>query len=195
MKYTSWKWSTFNGWTWYDLEYMNDHQNLNRRKTVYSPRMCPYMDPFIGLSSCLTVSGSGNVPFFCKITETRGGEVLDTGMELSLSKVSKMLEMIGIYEADAFTYSGFSIQRGHVPLFRSLNLRDEHIMEIVQIRGSHAYASYCAPYNDCAPPTIPRYSACCKFFKNAETIGKEQNLVYDQKNMKILYSKCSDRTL
>ncbi len=39
-------------------------------------------------------------------------------------------------------YSGHSINREAVQLYRSLNLRDEQIMEIVQMKGSHAYANY-----------------------------------------------------
>ncbi len=78
-------------------------------------------------------------------------------------------------------YSGHSIKRGVVQLYHSLNLRDEQIMEIVQMKCSHAYANYCAAYNDCAPPSLPRFSSWRDFVNHAETIGLEQNLVYNQK--------------
>ncbi len=105
--------------------------------------------------------------------------MLNTGKELSSSKFSKLLrnrlEIIGIGKEDVLMYSGHSIKRGAVQLYRSLNLRDEQIMEIVQMKGSHAYANYCAAYNDCAPPSLPRFSSWRDFVNHAETIGLEQN--------------------
>ena len=125
-----------------------------------------------------------NGPLFCDVTDTRAGEILHTGKGLSSSKFTKLLrnrlETIGIGNADVIMYSGHSIKRGAVQLYRSLNMRDEQIMEIIQMKGPHAYANYCAAYNDCAPPSLPRFSSWKSYVKHAETIGMEQNLVYDQ---------------
>ncbi len=58
--------------------------------------------------------------------------MLNTGKELTSSKFSKLLrkrlEIIGIGKEGVLVYSGHSIKRGAVPLYR---LRDEKIMEIV----------------------------------------------------------------
>ena len=54
-------------------------------------------------------------------------------------------------------YSGHSIKRGSVQLYRALGIRDDEIMEIVQMSGYQAFANYCAAYNYCAPPELSRF--------------------------------------
>ncbi len=49
------------------------------------------------------------------------------------------------------------------------------------MKSSYAYANYCAAYNHCAPPGLPRFSSWRDFVNHAETIGQEQILVYNQK--------------
>ena len=73
-------------------------------------------------------------------------------------------------------YSGHSLKRGSIQLYRSLGLRDEYVMEKVQMVGQRAYATYCAAYNDCAPPSLPRFASCNEFVDHANRIQMEKEL-------------------
>lgn len=75
-------------------------------------------------------------------------------------------------------YSGLSIKRGSLQLNRALGLRDEAIMEIIQMCGYQAYANYCVAYNDCAPPERPRFSSFKEYVRHAETIREESEQIY-----------------
>ncbi len=54
-------------------------------------RNCPYMDLVIAIFSCLTTRDCARGPLFCDVTETRGGELLNTDRELSSAKFCKIL--------------------------------------------------------------------------------------------------------
>lgn len=56
-----------------------------------------------------------------------------------------------------------------------MGVRDEHIMEIIQMTGTNTYANYCAAYNDCAPQSIPRFTNLDDFLKHAKTLLQEEN--------------------
>lgn len=71
-------------------------------------------------------------------------------------------------------YSGHSIKRGSVQLYRSIGYRDEHIMQKVQMTGQRAYANYCAAYKDLAPQELPRFSNVEEYIKHAESIAKRE---------------------
>ena len=49
-------------------------------------------------------------------------------------------------------------------------------MEIIQMTGLHAYANYCAAYNDCAPSSIPRFTNVNDFMKRAESLIEEDKI-------------------
>lgn len=56
-------------------------------------------------------------------------------------------------------YTGHSIKRVSVQLYRSHGIRHEMIIEIIQMKGHHAYANYFAAYNDCATRDLPRFNS------------------------------------
>ena len=58
------------------------------------------------------------------------------------------LRLCGVGDEDTVWYTGHSIKRGTVQLYRSLGVRDEQVRERIQITGPNAYANYTAAYND-----------------------------------------------
>ncbi len=52
-------------------------------------------------------------------------------------------------------------------------IRDEQIMEIIQMIGSNAYRNYCATYHDSAPTDLPRFSNVDDFLELAATFNLE----------------------
>jgi len=76
-------------------------------------------------------------------------------------------------------YGDHSLKRGCVQLYSSLGLSDEMIMQIVQMTGHHAYANYCAAYNDCAPLELPRFTPIKDYITHAERISGECDLIQD----------------
>lgn len=76
-------------------------------------------------------------------------------------------------------FSGHSIKRGSVQLYRSLGIRDESVMEIIQMKGHHAYSNYTAAYSDCVPVDLPRFANVRDFINHADTVAKETDWVHD----------------
>ena len=145
-------------------------------------RFSYFMDPFLALYSWLTLRGSSPGPLFCDVNKTRNGWVIDTKAPWSSKKFTEFfrgqLSSIGVGSGDLALYSGHSIKRGSVQLYRSLGLRDEAIMEIIQMSGYQAYSNYCAAYNDCAPPELPRFNSVKEYVRHAETICEESEQIY-----------------
>lgn len=133
-----------------------------------------YMDPFIALTTWLTSRGTFSGPLFCDYLLTSGCYMLNPRKSLPVKKFTELLRIrlgdIGIGRDEILMYTGQSIKRGSVQLHRSLGLRAEMIMEIIQMKGHHAYEKYCAAFNDCAPYDLPRFSSVHDYIKHAETI-------------------------
>ena len=83
------------------------------------------------------------------------------------------LRSCGVGASDVVLYSGHSLKRGCVQLYRSLGIRDEQVMEIIQMNGFNAYSNYCAAYNDCAANSLPRFTSLDDFIAHAETAAEE----------------------
>lgn len=147
-------------------------------------RFSMFMDPFIAMYSWLTIRGSNSGPLFCDVKDTDAGYSIDTSKAWCAKKFTehlrRRLSAIGIGDGDVKMYSGHSIKRGSVQLYRSLGLRDEAIMEIIQMSGQHAYANYCAAYNDCAPQALPRFSSIKDYILHATKVTEESDLVHDK---------------
>lgn len=79
-------------------------------------------------------------------------------------------------------YSGNSIKRGSVQLYRSLGLPDVAIMEIIQMSGRQAYANCCAAYNDCVPQELPRFNSVKEYVCHAGTICEEYEHIRGKDN-------------
>lgn len=135
------------------------------------------MDPVIALLSWLTCRGGTNGPLFCYYTITRAEIRLNNENPLSVKQFTSFLRdrlvKVGIGQGGAKIFTGHSIKRGSVQLYRSLSLRDEMIMEIIQMTVHHAYENYCAAYNDFAPEELPRFSNIADYIAHANIIGGE----------------------
>ncbi len=75
-----------------------------------------------------------------------------------------------------------NVKRGCVHLYRSLDLTDQQITEIVQMRDENAYNNHTAAYNDCHLPGIPRFSNFNALINHAETVSRELTEKQNLKN-------------
>lgn len=141
-----------------------------------SLRSSVYMDPFVAVISWLTERGSSSGAVFCDIKETNNGIIINPQIPWSSSKFTAFfrsrLQEIGASSGDLQIYSGNSIKRGCVQLYRSLNVKDEQIMEIIQMKVQNAYSNYTAAYNGYAPSDLPRFSFIGDYLANAEQLKK-----------------------
>ena len=140
-----------------------------------------FMDPKVALLSWLTVRGASNGYIFCDVRISKKGICkIDPSKPLSSDRFRKLmrgrLTSIGIGEGDIKMYSGHSIKRGAVQLYRSLGLKDEYIMKKVQMVGANAYLRYCEAFNDCAPEELPRFSGVQDYISHASRIHKERQM-------------------
>lgn len=141
-----------------------------------------FMDPKVALLSWLTVRGTADGYVFCDVsTGNQGFCKINTSKALSAARFTAMMRKrlltIGISSGDVAMYSAHSLKRGSVQLYRSLGLRDEYIMQKVQMVGPRAYATYCAAYNDCAPNDLPRFASAEEYIQHAARIMGERNLL------------------
>ena len=84
--------------------------------------------------------------------------------------------MCGVGAGVVDLYLTHLLMRGSVQLYRSLGLRDENFMEIIQVTGPSAYANYCAAYNDCAPSSLPLFNNYEDFIKHAQTLIEDERV-------------------
>ncbi len=114
----------------------------------------------------MCVRGNREGFLFCDVSEKN---MIVTGKPWSVHDFTefmrKRLRMCGVGPGSVTLYSGHSLKRGSVQLYRSLGIRDEQIMEINQMIGTNSYANYCAAYNDCAPTDLPRFSNVRDFLR------------------------------
>ena len=139
------------------------------------------MDPKVALLTWLSVRGPSDGFLFCDITTNSEGTCkIDYTIPLSSAKFNILmrgrLRTIGIGGGDILMYSGHSLKRGSVQLYRSLGLRDEYVMQRVQMVGPKAYANYCEAYNDCAPEDLPRFASAEEYLEQADRLKKEKEL-------------------
>lgn len=139
-------------------------------------RSAVIVDPFIALLTWMCIRGNRAGYLFCTVTDKNIVRANESWPVPTFTAFFRdRLRMCGVGPGDVRMYSGHSIKRGAVQLYRSLGLRDEQVMEIVQMTGANAYANYCAAYNDCGPSDIPRFNNIDDFLRHADTVQKEQN--------------------
>lgn len=143
-----------------------------------------FMDPKIALLSWLTVRGPQDGFLFCDVVHNKAGFCkINTSEPLTSARFNilmrKRLVDIGVAPKDALMYSGHSLKRGSVQLYRSLGLRDEYVMQRVQMVGNRAYANYCEAYNDCAPEDIPRFASEEGYLQHAHRLMEEKKILAD----------------
>lgn len=131
--------------------------------------------PFTALLSWMSIRGNRPGYLFCHVSDKN---MICTEKPWPVTEFTKFLRgrlrLCGVGPGDVSLYSGHSLKRGCVQLYRSLGMRDEHVMEIVQMSGDNAYANYCAAYNDCAPNELPRFNNLDAYIAHAETVKEEQ---------------------
>ncbi len=85
----------------------------------------------------------------------------------------------GIGARDIQRYAGDSIKRGSIQQYRSPGLRDEYVMQRVQMVGPMAYANFCKANNDCAPENLPRFASDQEYLEHAMLMQQEKNMLLD----------------
>ena len=134
-------------------------------------------DPFVALLSWMKLRGNRPGYLFCHVNKKN---MMDVNRQWSTHDFTTFfrlrLRMCGVGAGVVDLYSAHSLKRGCVQLYRSLGLRDENIMEIIQMTGPNAYTNYCAAYNDCAPSSLPRFNNYEDFIKHAQTLIEEERV-------------------
>lgn len=94
-----------------------------------------YMDPKLALLTWMTTRRSKPGPLFCDAKITRAGVVLDPTRAWQVSSFTNFfrsrLQSLGVGQDDTGMYTGHSLKRGSVQLYRSLGYEDEYIMDII----------------------------------------------------------------
>jgi len=142
--------------------------NTNMRKSMI-------VDPFIALLSWMCIRGNRPGYLFCTVNAknmTLANEPWPVGMFTQFLRAR--LRLCGVGPADVEKYSGHSLKRGAVQLYRSLGIRDEQVMSIIQMTGPNAYANYCSAYNDCSPGEVPRFKNIEDFLRHPDTVNRER---------------------
>ena len=133
--------------------------------------------PEISIVGMVTVRGQNIGSLFCDIKENENGHIIDHNKHWTSDSFSNLMQerfrTLGVGMDDSKMYTGHSLKRGCVQLYRSLNVRDEQIREIIQMRGAKAGLNYCIMYNDCAPPELPQFCSVNDFLKHASKISTE----------------------
>lgn len=80
---------------------------------------------------------------------------------------------------DAKRFSGRSLKRGAVQLYRLVDLRDGMVMTIIRMKDTHAYASCCAWYITCSSEDIPKFASISEAMVHVEHVFKKKMIVYD----------------
>lgn len=138
-------------------------------------RSCMITCPFTALLSWMCIRGNREGYLFCAVNK-KNMIMTDHPWPVKefTSFLRSRLRMCGVGAGDVHMYSGHSLKRGCVQLYRSLGIRDEQIMEIVQMTGPQAYANYCAAYNDCRPSDLPRFTNIGAMVKHVGTVTAEE---------------------
>lgn len=146
-------------------------------------RQSIFLDPFIALYSWLEIRGGDDGPIFSDIKLNMTGMTINTSVPWSVSNFTsflrKRLFQIGVGSSDVDMYTGHSIKRGNVQLYRSLGYRDDYIMQKIQMTGFKAYANYCEAYNDCNPASMPNFNTITAFLEHAEIVQREISSPFD----------------
>ena len=142
-------------------------------------RSSVFMDPKVALLSWFTVRGATEGYVFCDARRSKSGIcIIYPSKPLISDRFTKIMrQRISCIVIGSAGYSGHSIKRGSVQLYRSLGLKDEYIMKKVQMVGTNAYLRYCEAFNDCAPEELPRFAGVEGFIQHAAHVHKEQQMI------------------
>lgn len=155
---------------------LQEWPNKDLRKSLF-------MDPYIAVLAWLVVRGTRKGFVFCDVSLNSGLSVLNYGKQLEPKRFNDLLRPklvdIGIGESQAKRYTGHSLKRGAVQLYRTLGLKDQSVMRKVQMSGSRAYSTYCNTYSDCNADSLPDFMDAEAFIALASSMTGEMNLMTD----------------
>lgn len=133
------------------------------------------VDPFVAFMAWLCIRGNRSGFVFCEVSGKGMVDVSKPWSSRSFTEFFRsLLRMCGCGSRAVDMYSGHSLKRGCIQLYRSLDIRDEQIMQIVQMTGPNAYSNYCAANNDCAAEDLPRFSSVNMFMEHSDTLRDEE---------------------
>ena len=155
------------------------------------------MDPHVALLTGLSIRGADAGYLFCDARQNKQGICkIDPNRPLSSARFATMmrsrLSSIGIGPSDVLMYSGHSLKRGAIQLYRSLGLKDEYIMQRVQMVGARAYSNYCEAYNDCAPRELPRFAYSEQFLEHAVAVMHDRKVLFTAEQFDRILSKIEE---
>ena len=143
-----------------------------------------FADPFVAFLSFLKVRGDVPGFLFCDMSTSRNAGIILNPRKPWSNKcytafMRERLSEIGVGAGNLPMYSGHSLKRGCVQLYRSMHVRDEQIMDIIQMSGPNAYYNYTVSYNTCAPPDLPGFDSVDEYISHANQLEKERLVVMD----------------
>jgi hypothetical protein len=116
------------------------------------------MDPNLALISWLKHRGLGPGFVFCDVHQGRVGHSKKWDHKTFTEYMRDRLRKIGQGSDVAARFSGHSIKRGAVQLYRKIGMSDMWIMQRINMIGEGAYTRYTEMFNDAAPVSVPNFS-------------------------------------
>jgi hypothetical protein len=116
------------------------------------------MDPNLALFSWLSHRGMGPGYVFCEVHANRVRHTQKWDHKSFTTYMRERLRKIGQGSDVVTRFSGHSIKRGAVQLYRKLGMSDVWIMQRINMVGEGAYTRYTEMYNDAAPIPVPTFS-------------------------------------
>ena len=125
------------------------------------------LDAQLALMTWIILRGTLSGPLFCGLKQTSAGMVLDRAVAFSVERFTNFIQgrlrSMGTGEGYAKTFTGHSLKRGSIQLYRSLSIRDSQIRETTKMRGVEAFLAYAAENNNDPEPEVRTNSPGQKF--------------------------------
>jgi hypothetical protein len=116
------------------------------------------MDPNLALISWLKHRGLGPGFVFCDVHQGRVLHSKKWDHKTFTEYMRDRLRKIGQGSDVAARFSGHSIKRGSVQLYRKIGMSDLWIMQRINMIGEGAYTRYTEMFNDAVPESVPNFS-------------------------------------
>jgi hypothetical protein len=118
------------------------------------------MDPNLALNTWLQHRGLGPGFVFCDVFHTGRVNCIRPWDHKSFFQYMRgRLRNIGLGSDIAARFSGHSIKRGSVQLYRKIGMTDVWIMQRINMVGEGAYTRYTEMYNDAVPVPVPTFAS------------------------------------
>jgi hypothetical protein len=117
----------------------------------------PEMDPNQALFQWLCHRGMGQSYLFCDVHADRVRYSQKWDHKSFTAYMRDRLRKIGQGSDVSMRFSGHSIKRGSVQLYRKIGMSDVWIMQRINMVGEGAYTRYTEMYNEVAPMPVPHF--------------------------------------